>query len=35
MYKVAVLTISDKCSKGQREDKSGQIVEELIKNLPA
>lgn len=35
MYKVAVLTISDKCSKGQREDKSGQIVQELIKNLPA
>lgn len=34
MYKVAVLTISDKCSKGQREDKSGQVVRELIKNLP-
>ena len=35
MYKVAVLTISDKCSKGQREDKSGQIVQEIIKQLPA
>ncbi len=33
-YKVAVLTISDKCSKGQREDKSGRIVQELVKNLP-
>lgn len=35
MYRVAVLTISDKCSKGQREDKSGKIVQELIKALPA
>lgn len=34
MYKVAVLTISDKCSKGKREDKSGKIVQELVKNLP-
>lgn len=34
MYKVAVLTISDKCSKGQREDKSGKIIQELIKPLP-
>lgn len=34
-YKVAVLTISDKCSKGQREDKSGKIVQDLIKGLPA
>lgn len=34
-YKVAVLTISDKCSLGQREDKSGKIVQEIIKNLPA
>lgn len=33
-YKVVVLTISDKCSKGQREDKSGKIVQELAKNLP-
>lgn len=35
MYKVAVLTISDKCSIGQREDKSGKIAQELIKQLPA
>ncbi len=35
MYKVAVLTISDKCSKGEREDKSGKIVQELIKQVPA
>ena len=35
MYKVAVLTISDKCSKGEREDKSGKIAQELIKQVPA
>ncbi|MEK6715850.1 MAG: MogA/MoaB family molybdenum cofactor biosynthesis protein [Candidatus Omnitrophota bacterium] len=35
MYRVAVLTISDKCSRGQREDKSGAIVQEIIKNFPA
>jgi len=34
MYKVAVLTTSDKCSKGQREDKSGKIVQEAVKDLP-
>jgi len=33
-YRVAVLTISDKCSQGQREDKSGKIVQELINSLP-
>lgn len=33
-YTVAVLTISDKCSKGQREDKSGKIVQDIVKNLP-
>jgi molybdenum cofactor synthesis domain-containing protein len=33
-YKVAVLTISDKCSKGEREDKSGRIVQDLAKDLP-
>ena len=35
IYKIAVLTISDKCSKGQREDKSGNIIQEIIKQLPA
>ena len=34
MYKVAILTISDKCSKGKREDKSGRILHELVKDLP-
>ena len=34
-YKVAVLTISDRCSKGKGEDESGKIAQELIKNLPA
>lgn len=34
MHKVAVLTISDKCTKGQREDKSGKIVQELVKQMP-
>ncbi len=35
MYKVAVLTISDKCSQGLRVDESGRIIQELIKKLPA
>ncbi len=35
MYKVVVLTISDKCSKGQREDKSGKIVQELARLIPS
>jgi len=30
MIKVAVLTISDKCSKGEREDKSGKIIQEML-----
>jgi molybdenum cofactor synthesis domain-containing protein len=30
MIKAAVLTISDKCYKGGREDKSGKIVQELL-----
>ncbi|MFQ5951791.1 MAG: molybdenum cofactor biosynthesis protein B [Candidatus Omnitrophota bacterium] len=34
MYKVAVLTTSDKCTKGEREDKSGKIVQELAQKIP-
>ncbi len=30
MIKVGILTISDKASKGMREDKSGEVVRELI-----
>ncbi|MBU0548011.1 MAG: MogA/MoaB family molybdenum cofactor biosynthesis protein [Candidatus Omnitrophica bacterium] len=35
MYKVAVLTISDRCHEGKREDKSGKVVQDIIRNLPA
>lgn len=35
MYRVAVLTISDRCSKGIREDESGKIVQKIIQNLPS
>lgn len=35
MYKAVVLTISDKCSQGQREDTSGKVVLELAKKIPA
>jgi len=35
MFKVAILTISDKGSKGEREDSSGPLIEEMIKDLPA
>ncbi len=31
-YKVAVLTISDKCSRGEREDKSGKVILELLED---
>ena len=34
MFKVAVLTISDRGSKGERQDTSGPPIEELIKPLP-
>ena len=33
-YRTAILTISDKCSKGQREDRSGKTLQDLIKRLP-
>lgn len=35
MYNAVVLTISDKCSIGKREDKSGKIVQELAVKIPA
>lgn len=34
MYSVAVLTISDRCSKGLREDETGKIIMEIIRKLP-
>ena len=33
MIKVAVLTLSDKGSKGKREDKSGPLIEKLVKKI--
>jgi len=35
MFKVAILTISDRGSKGEREDSSGPTIQEMVKNLPA
>jgi molybdopterin adenylyltransferase len=35
MFKVAVLTISDRGSKGEREDSSGPLIREMVKDLPA
>ena len=34
MYKVAVLTISDRCSRGEREDMSGKVAQDMLKQLP-
>ncbi len=31
MYKVGILTVSDKASQGKREDRSGQVLQELLK----
>jgi len=33
MIKVGILTISDKGSKGEREDLSGKVIEELVKKI--
>jgi molybdopterin adenylyltransferase len=35
MYKVAILTISDRGSRGEREDSSGPLIREMLKDLPA
>ena len=35
MFRVVVLTISDKGSKGEREDSSGPLIREMVKGLPA
>ena len=35
MFKVAILTLSDQGSKGEREDSSGPLIREMIKDLPA
>lgn len=35
MFKVVVLTISDRGSRGEREDSSGPLIKEMIKDLPA
>jgi molybdenum cofactor synthesis domain-containing protein len=34
MFTVVVLTLSDKGSKGERDDASGPLIEEMIKQLP-
>jgi molybdenum cofactor synthesis domain-containing protein len=35
MFKVSILTISDRGSKGEREDSSGPLIREMVKDLPA
>src|SRR5512139_3779291 len=34
MFRVAILTISDRGSKGEREDSSGPLIKEMVRNLP-
>jgi len=34
MFKVAIITISDRGAKGLREDASGPLIKEMIKDLP-
>lgn len=33
MYRVGVLTLSDKGSRGEREDLSGQVIKEMVKEI--
>ena len=35
MFRVVVLTISDRGSRGEREDSSGPLIREMVKDLPA
>jgi molybdopterin adenylyltransferase len=35
MIKVGILVISDKASRGERQDESGPIMKEMVKKLPA
>ena len=35
MFKVAIITVSDRGSKGEREDSSGPLIREMVKDLPA
>ena len=35
MFKVAILTISDRGSKGERDDASGPLIRDMVKDLPA
>ena len=35
MFRVAILTISDRGSRGEREDSSGPLIREMAKGLPA
>ncbi len=35
VFKVAILTISDRGSKGEREDSSGPLIQEMLRDLPA
>ena len=32
-YKAAILTISDRCSRGEREDLSGKVIQDFLKGL--
>lgn len=33
-YKAAVLTMSDRCSGGERKDESGKVIQELLRKIP-
>ena len=34
MFKVVIITVSDRGSKGEREDTSGPLIQEMVRNLP-